>query len=99
MFDKMGMLGALGDQMRQMQDEVTREEMDVAVAGGKIKVRVNGAQEILAIRIDPALMGDREMLEDLLTAGCNEALRQSKEVAARKLQEFTTKLGLPPGLF
>ena len=105
MFDKLGgpgmgnMFGALGDQMRKVQDEIAREELDVPVAGGKIKVRVNGAQEVLAIRIDPSLMGDREMLEDLLTAGCSEALRQSKEAAARKLQAFTSSLGLPPGLF
>ncbi len=92
------MFGALGEQMRRIQEEISREELEASVAGGKVRVKVNGAQEVLAVRIDPGLMGDREMLEDLLTAACNEAMRQSKEVAAKKMSAFAASMGLPPGL-
>jgi DNA-binding YbaB/EbfC family protein len=101
MFDKAGMggmFGALGDQMRKMQEQVAQEEVEGSVAGGKLRVRVNGAQEVLAVRIDPSLMDDREMLEDLLTAATNDALRRSKEIAAQKMSAFASSLGLPPGL-
>lgn len=94
-----GMMGALGQQMKAIQDVIAKEEVEGSVADGKVRVRVNGAQEVLAVRIDPALMGDREMLEDLVTAAANDAMRRSKEVAAQKMQEFMASMGLPPGLF
>lgn len=103
MFDKLGgmgggMFGALGEQMRRIQEEIAKEQVEASVAGGKVRVRANGAQEVISVRIDPALMDDREMLEDLLAAACNEALRQSKEVAAKRMGAFASSIGLPPGM-
>lgn len=99
MFDLSGGMGAIGQQMKAIQSAIAKEEVEGSVAGGKVRVRVNGAQEVLAVRIDPSLMNDREMLEDLMTAATNDAMRRSKEVAAEKMQAFMSSMGLPPGLF
>ena len=93
-----GMLGGLQKQMQALQAEAEREEVE-ASAGGLVSVRMNGAQEVLAVRIDPKATEDRELLEDLLRAAINDASRRSKEVVAAKLGQLASSMGLPPGLF
>ncbi len=93
-----GMLGGLQQQMKALQAEAEREEVE-ATAGGLVTVRMNGAQEVLGVRIDPRAMDDRELLEDLLRAATNDAVRRSKEVMAAKLGQLAQAMGLPPGMF
>jgi DNA-binding protein YbaB len=50
------------------------------------------------VRIDPKAMDDRELVEDLLRAATNEAVRRSKQVVAAKLGQLAAAMGLPPGL-
>jgi DNA-binding YbaB/EbfC family protein len=93
-----GMLGGLQQQMANLQAEAEREEVDGVAGGGLVTVRMNGAQEVLAVRIDPKVMDDREMLEDLLRAATNDAVRRSKDVVGQKLAGMAQAMGLPPGL-
>jgi hypothetical protein len=93
-----GLLGGLQQQMQALQAEAEREEVE-ATAGGLVTVRMNGAQEVVAVRIAPAAMDDRELLEDLLRAATNDAVRRSKEVVATKLGALAASMGLPPGMF
>jgi DNA-binding YbaB/EbfC family protein len=93
-----GLLGGFQQQMQALQAEAEKEEVE-ATAGGRVTVRMNGAQEVVSIRIDPKAMDDRELLEDLLTAATNDASRRAKEVVARKLGQLAASMGLPPGLF
>jgi nucleoid-associated protein EbfC len=98
-FDAMGgMMGGLQAQMRQMQADAERVEVDGSAAGGKVRVRMNGTQEVLAVHIDPAVLGDAELAEDLIRAAMNDAVRRSKEAVQQNLREFATRMGLPPGM-
>lgn len=93
-----GLLGGLQQQMAALQAQSEREEVEGASGGGLVVVRMNGAQQVLSIRIDPKAHADREMLEDLLVAATNDAVRKSKEAAGRHLSGLAQSMGLPPGL-
>jgi hypothetical protein len=75
-------------QMQQAQDELAKETVEASAGGGMVTVTANGAGEIQSIKIDPKAIDpdDPEMLEDMVLAAVNEAIR-----SARSLQE--TKLG------
>ena len=93
-----GMLGGLQAQMRQMQAEAEKAEVEGSAAGGKVVVRMNGGQEVLAVRIDASILSDRELTEDLVRAATNDAVRRSREAVQGQLREFAARMGLPPGL-
>ena len=93
-----GLLGGLQEQMQALQAEAEKSEVE-GVAGGLVRVRMNGAQEVLAVTIDAKAQADKELLEDLVRAATNDAIRRSKEVVATKLAELAQSMGLPPGLF
>ena len=92
-----GMLGGLQAQMKAVQAEAERVEVEGS-AGGLVFVRMNGGQEVLGVRIEEKAMADRELCEDLVRAATNDAVRRSKEAAAQKLAAFMQSMGLPPGL-
>lgn len=86
--------------MAQLQEELAHREVEAASGGGMVRVKMNGRQEVLGVQIDPQVFadGDREMLEDLVTAAFNEARRMSLEMAREEMSKLTG--GLPvPGLF
>ena len=68
-----------------------------AEVGGAITVRANGAHQVTSVKIDPKLLDpeDAEMLEDLITAAVNEAMRQIDEMSQAKMNSITGGLGLP----
>jgi nucleoid-associated protein EbfC len=84
--------------MAKVQEELEGEHIEAAAGGGVVKAVVNGQQKLLSITVDPEVAGDVEMLQDLVVAAVNEALDQSRELAASRMQEVTAGLGLPPGL-
>lgn len=94
-----GMMAGLQQQMKQMQAEAERAEVEGVAGNGLVVVRMNGAQEVLSVRIDAKVGGDLELVEDLVRAATNDAVRRSKEAAAAKLAQFAQAMGLPPGLF
>jgi DNA-binding YbaB/EbfC family protein len=96
--DMGGLLGGLQAQMKQMQEEAARVEVEGVAAGGLVRVRMNGAQEVLSVTVDPRALGDAELLEDLVRAATNEAVRQSKQAAAQGVAQLAARMGLPPGL-
>ena len=87
-------------QMAKIQEELADEKVEGNAGGGMVTVTANGQGEILAVRIDPevARADDVEMLEDLVLAAVNEALRRSKELANGRMGQLTGGMGLP-GLF
>jgi len=97
-------LGGLMKQAQQMQERMkkAREELaDVEVEGqagsGIVKVTMTCAHLVRRIAIDPAAMDDREMLEDLVAAAVNDAVRRVEETSQSKMSGFTSGLNLPPG--
>jgi hypothetical protein len=68
--------------------------------GGMVNILMNGKQEILSVRIDPEVVNreDIEMLQDLMTAAVNEAIRKSHEMMQEEMKKITGGLSIP-GLF
>ena len=91
---------AVQRKMTEMQDEIDKMETTATAGGGAVTVTVCGAKQITNIEINPDVIGpdDAEMLQDLVMAAVNEALRQMEEIAAVEMNKLTGSLGLPPGL-
>jgi hypothetical protein len=84
-------------QMAAMQEEVAKRKVEATAGGGMVTVEANGKQEITAIKIDPEVVSkdDVQMLEDLVLAACNEALRKSRELVQQELGKLTGGLKIP----
>jgi DNA-binding YbaB/EbfC family protein len=94
-----GMLSGVTERMQELQAEAEQIVIQGQAGAGMVKVEANGRQEILSVRIDPAAMADRELLEDLVTAAVNDALGQVRAQVAQKVSAMASGLPLPPGLF
>lgn len=100
-------LGNLAGLMKQAQEvsgrlqslgqELKSQKVTGQAGGGMIEVDANGALEILACRIDPALLAqqDKELLEDLLAAAVNQALEKARQLHAEAMQKITSGVELP----
>src|SRR4030095_14138379 len=84
-------------QMAAMQEEVAKKKVEATAGGGMVTVEANGKQELTAIKIDPEVVSkdDVQMLEDLVLAACNEALRKSRELVQQELGKLTGGLKIP----
>jgi nucleoid-associated protein EbfC len=84
-------------QMAAMQEEVGKRKVDATAGGGMVTVEANGKQELTAIKIDPEVVNkdDVQMLEDLVLAAANEALRKSRELVQQELGKLTGGLKIP----
>jgi len=82
-------------QMKAKQEELSLQEMDFESAGGRIKLRVNGKQEVLSLEIDKEIIdpGDSEMLCDLVMVAVNEAMTGSQEMVNKEMSKL-----IPPGM-
>ncbi|MDD2220616.1 MAG: YbaB/EbfC family nucleoid-associated protein [Clostridia bacterium] len=87
--------------MASMQEELAQRTVDGTAGGGMVKATVNGQRDLLGITIDPEVIDpdDIEMLEDLIVAAVNDAMRAATEMAAAEMQKITGGMGLPPGMF
>lgn len=93
-----GLMSGLQQRMAQLKAEVAATEVSGEAGGGLVKVTVNGEFETLAVSIQEGALEDREMLEDLIVAAQNDAVRRAKELMASKVSELTGGLPLPPGM-
>lgn len=75
--------------MLEAQEALAQETVSVSAGGGAIKVVMSGHQKIESMEIDPAVLEDIEMLQDLIIAAVNEAIEQSQTLAADKMSAFT----------
>jgi DNA-binding YbaB/EbfC family protein len=75
------------EKFAQIQEELAGKTVEATSGGGMVKVVANGKQEIISIKIDPEVVSkdDVEMLEDLVLAAVNEALRNAQELMQSKL--------------
>jgi DNA-binding YbaB/EbfC family protein len=87
----------LQERMLAMQEEIAKRKVDATAGGGMVTVEANGKQEILSIKIDPEVINkdDAQMLEDLVLAACNEALRKSRELVQQELGKLTGGMKIP----
>ena len=90
----------LQQQMTKMQEELEAREFEASAGGGMVTVKVSGKKEVLSIEIKPEAVDpdDVEMLQDLVLAAVNEALRQAADTTEREMGKVTGGLNMP-GLF
>ncbi|MBN2140548.1 MAG: YbaB/EbfC family nucleoid-associated protein [Desulfovibrionaceae bacterium] len=97
----------MGDMIRQAQimqkkmaaaqEELKTREVEASSGGGMVVVRMTGGQEVVAVRIDPGVVesGDIEMLQDLVTAAVNEALKKVKAMIESEMGKITGGISIP----
>ncbi len=85
--------------MAKAQEELKHESVEASAGGGMVTVKVSGELEILELKIDPDAVDpdDVELLQDMVQAAANEALRSAQELAANKMGAVTGGLGGGPG--
>ncbi len=84
---------------RKMQDEIALIKVDATAGGGMVSVKMDGKKNVLAVKIDPEVAGDVEMLQDMVLAAINEAAKKVDEEIQQKMGGLLGGLGLPPGMF
>lgn len=91
---------AMQAQMAKLQEEAATKTVTGTAGGGMVTVTANGAMEIVKVVIDPeaAKSGDAEMLQDVVMAASNEALRKAREMMAAEMKAVTGGMNVP-GLF
>jgi len=88
------------ERVKKVQEEAGSKTVEASSGGGMVTVVANGRQEVLSIKIDKSVVdpNDIEMLQDLIAAAVNEALRKSQELMKDEMGRITAGMGLPPGL-
>ncbi len=87
-------------QMQQkMQEQIAQIRVEASAGGGMVSVKMDGQKNVLAVKIDPEVAGDVEMLQDMVLAAVNEAAKKVDEESQAKMGGMLGGLGLPPGLF
>ncbi|MEZ0392726.1 MAG: YbaB/EbfC family nucleoid-associated protein [Pseudobdellovibrionaceae bacterium] len=86
--------------MKKLQDELAQKTYDGTAGGGAVTVTVSGESMVKAIAIqdDVFKSGDKEMLQDLILAATNDALKVAKETSAKEMEKITGGMNIP-GLF
>ncbi|MDX1705140.1 YbaB/EbfC family nucleoid-associated protein [Pseudidiomarina sp.] len=101
-----GGMGAMMKQAQQMQDKMQKVQQEIAsmevtgeAGAGMVKVTMLGNHNVRRVAIDPSLMtdDDQEMLEDLIAAAVNDAVRRVEQTSKDKMAEVTGGMNLPPG--
>lgn len=85
------------EKMARVQEELKAKTIEASAGGGMVTVKVNGAGDVLSLKIDPEVVDsqDVEMLEDLIVAAVNEGLRQSKEMMGAEMANVAGGLNIP----
>jgi DNA-binding YbaB/EbfC family protein len=101
-----GQLAGLMKQAQQMQENLKKAQEEIAAmevegqaGAGMVKVIMTGRHDVKRVSIDPSLMGDdKDMLEDLIAAAVNDAVRRVETLTQEKMGGLTSGFGLPPGM-
>lgn len=89
---------AMQDSMKKAQEEIARLEIEGQSGAGLVKVVMTGRHDVKRVTIDPTLMGeDKDMLEDLVAAAVNDAVRKVEAATQEKMAGLTAGLPMPPG--
>jgi DNA-binding YbaB/EbfC family protein len=86
------------DNMKRVQEELATVEVEGQSGAGLVKVTMTCRHDVRRVSIDPSLLGDdRDMLEDLVAAAFNDAIRKAESTAQERMAAVTAGLPLPPG--
>lgn len=104
MFNKGGIAGLMKqaqqmqENMKKAQEQLATIEVEGQSGAGMVKVVMTCQHDIKRVSIDDGVMDDKEMLEDLVAAAVNDAVRKVESTTQEKMSGFTAGLNLPPGL-
>ena len=90
---------AMQDNLKKAQDELANVEVEGESGAGLVKVLMTCKHDVRRVAIDPSLVGDdRDMLEDLVAAAFNDAVRRAEATSAEKMGKLTAGMPMPPGM-
>jgi hypothetical protein len=90
---------AMQENMKRAQDELALVEVEGQSGAGLVKVTMTCKHDVKRVAIDPSLLGeDKDMLEDLVAAAINDAVRRAEQVSTERMGKLTAGLPLPPGM-
>ena len=90
---------AMQDNLKKAQDELANVEVQAESGAGLVKVTMTCRHDVKRVAIDPSLLGDdKDMLEDLVAAAFNDALRKAEATSQEKMASVTAGMPLPPGM-
>ena len=99
-----GALGGLMKQAQKMQEDMQKAQAELAnmevtgqSGGGMVSVVMTGRHDLRKVSIDDSVMDDKEMLEDLVAAAVNDAVRQVEDASKSRMSGMSDGLNLPPG--
>ncbi|HEY7387828.1 MAG TPA: YbaB/EbfC family nucleoid-associated protein [Bryobacteraceae bacterium] len=97
-----GNMQAMMRQAQQMQEKLQQEiqqlRVEASAGGGMVTVQMDGQKNLLSVKIDPEVAGDVEMLQDLIVAASNEAVKKVDDEIKGKMGGMLGGMGLPPGM-
>ena len=100
-----GNLAGLMQQAKKMQEELQKAQEELAkltvtgeAGGGLVKVTMTGKHAVRRVEIDPSLLDDREMLEDIVAAAINDAVNRVASTMQERMSDMTSGIPLPPGM-
>ena len=85
------------DNMKKVQEQLAQTEVEGQSGAGMVKILMTCSHNVRRVNIDPSVLDDREMLEDLIAAAVNDAVRRGEELSKEKMSGFTAGMNLPPG--
>ena len=83
----------------KLQQEIAQIKVEASAGGGMVTVKMDGQKNMLAVKIDPEVAGDLEMLQDMIVAASNEAVKKVDIEIKGKMGPMLGGMGLPPGMF
>ena len=86
------------ENMKKMQDQLASVEVEGQSGAGMVKVQMTCKYDVRRVSIDASVMDDKEMLEDLVAAALNDAVRKVEAATQDKMAGVTAGLNLPPGM-
>ena len=81
----------------KLQEEMAERTVETSVGGGMVSVVANGKQEVVSIKVDPEVVdpNDVQMLEDLIVAGVNDALKKAQDMVSQEMTKLTGGFNIP----
>jgi len=83
----------------KMQQKIALIRVEATAGGGMVTVGMDGQKNLLSVKIDPEVAGDVEMLQDMIVAACNEAVKKVDAQIQQEMSGMLGGMGLPPGMF
>lgn len=90
---------AMQENLKKAQEELAKVEVTGAAGGGLVAVTMSGRHDVRKVQIDPSLLQeDKDVLEDLIAAAINDAVRKVEQTTQERMSGLTAGLNMPPGL-